>query len=190
MTTTCPDVRQLPGDLAIWFFILAEMTVFAVLFGVLAWSHSDAPELFARGRATLHPWAGWLITAALISASAAVAVGVERAHRRGPAALVPAFAAALVCAGVYVILKLWEYGQLFEAGYTLRTNLFYTLYFFLTFFHFMHVIMGMIILAYITRKAARGGYAEGELSGIESGASYWHMVDMVWVILFPLVYVI
>jgi nitric oxide reductase NorE protein len=60
----------------------------------------------------------------------------------------------------------------------------------LTFFHFMHVILGMVILAAVLLKAGRGGYTAAEHRGVETGASYWHMVDLVWIILFPLVYVV
>jgi nitric oxide reductase NorE protein len=59
----------------------------------------------------------------------------------------------------------------------------------LTFFHFMHVIMGMVILGAVALKARRGGYSAAQHTGVETGASYWHMVDLVWLILFPLVYV-
>jgi nitric oxide reductase NorE protein len=60
----------------------------------------------------------------------------------------------------------------------------------LTFFHFMHVILGMVILAVVMVKAHQGGYSRDDHTGVETGASYWHMVDLVWIILFPLVYVI
>ena len=60
----------------------------------------------------------------------------------------------------------------------------------MTFFHFMHVIVGMIILAAVLVKARKGGYSATEYAGVETGASYWHMVDLVWIVLFPLVYVI
>jgi nitric oxide reductase NorE protein len=53
----------------------------------------------------------------------------------------------------------------------------------------MHVILGMVILAAVAVKAGRGGYSVEEHTGVETGASYWHMVDLVWLILFPLVYV-
>jgi len=60
----------------------------------------------------------------------------------------------------------------------------------LTFFHFMHVLMGMVILAVIIMKAKRGGYSAQDHVGVETGASFWHMVDFLWIILFPLVYII
>jgi nitric oxide reductase NorE protein len=90
---------------------------------------------------------------------------------------------------LFLVVKSVEYSHHYSAGINLRTNLFYMFYFSLTFFHFMHVILGMVILTAVAIKAKRGGYSPAEHTGVETGASYWHMVDLVWVILFPLVYV-
>ena len=60
----------------------------------------------------------------------------------------------------------------------------------MTVFHFMHVLVGLIILGFVWWKNRQGGYSQQEHTGVETGASYWHMVDLVWIILFPLVYVI
>ncbi|MCB1814916.1 MAG: cytochrome c oxidase subunit 3, partial [Candidatus Competibacteraceae bacterium] len=75
-------------------------------------------------------------------------------------------------------------------GINLSTNTYYMFYLSLTGFHFMHVVMGLIILAAVLRNAWRGAYSATEHTGIETGASYWHMVDLVWIILFALVYVL
>jgi nitric oxide reductase NorE protein len=90
---------------------------------------------------------------------------------------------------VFVAVKLGEYAHHFGEGVTLSTNTFYMFYLSLTFFHFMHVLMGMVILAAVALKARRGGYSVANHTGVETGASYWHMVDLVWLILFPLIYV-
>jgi nitric oxide reductase NorE protein len=71
----------------------------------------------------------------------------------------------------------------------LSTNTFYMFYISLTFFHFMHVILGMVILTAIWLQARKGAYTSQNSHGLESGAAYWHMVDLLWIILFPLVYV-
>ena len=89
----------------------------------------------------------------------------------------------------FVIVKSYEYFDHYSHGLNLRTNLFFMFYFSLTFFHFMHVIMGMVILAAVVVLANNGKYTAEEHTGVETGASYWHMVDLVWLILFPLVYV-
>jgi nitric oxide reductase NorE protein len=74
-------------------------------------------------------------------------------------------------------------------GVTLSTNTFYMFYLSLTFFHFMHVILGMLVLVVLAIRTHAGHYSAAEHTDIESGASYWHMVDLVWIVLFPLVYV-
>ena len=63
-------------------------------------------------------------------------------------------------------------------------------YFILTMFHFMHVVLGMIILFNLYQKTKIGGYTTKDHIGFESGASYWHMVDLLWIVLFPLIYII
>jgi len=78
----------------------------------------------------------------------------------------------------------------FGAGIHLSTNTFYTFYISLTFFHFMHVILGMVILAALYFYTKQGAYSSNDHIGIETGASYWHMVDLLWIVLFPLVYII
>ncbi|WP_197472833.1 cytochrome c oxidase subunit 3, partial [Oleiphilus sp. HI0123] len=87
-------------------------------------------------------------------------------------------------------VKMWEYTETIGAGYSLHTNTFYMFYFLLTFFHFAHVLLGMVILIVVSKKAKNGDYSSEDHTGVETGASYWHMVDLLWIILFPLVYVI
>ena len=82
-----------------------------------------------------------------------------------------------------------EYAENIGYVINLSTNNFYMFYLSLTFFHFMHVILGMVVLVAVALKARRGGYAADDHVGVETGGSYWHMVDMVWLVLFPLVYV-
>ncbi|MEO5344090.1 MAG: cytochrome c oxidase subunit 3, partial [Gammaproteobacteria bacterium SHHR-1] len=90
---------------------------------------------------------------------------------------------------LFLVIKSTEYAHHFGMGINLSTNKFYMFYLSLTFFHFMHVILGMVILMAVAFKARAGDYSAEEHDGVETGASYWHMVDLVWLILFPLVYV-
>jgi nitric oxide reductase NorE protein len=98
-------------------------------------------------------------------------------------------AAALASSCVYVVLKLEEYGHLAGLGLNMEHNTFFTLYWILTGFHFLHVLLGMVILAWLAERCRRGAYT-ADHSGLESGVLYWHMVDLIWVVLFPLVYVL
>jgi nitric oxide reductase NorE protein len=99
------------------------------------------------------------------------------------------FAAMGLGAG-FILLKLSEFAHVYAAGISLSTNTFFMFYLSLTVFHFMHVVVGLLVLGSISQKAWVGGYSAAEHTGVETGAAYWHMVDLVWIVLFPLVYII
>lgn len=182
--------RRLPGDLAMWFFILAELTVFAILILAFAVTQMFNPPLFGESRAALDSSIGLALTLSLLTSGLLAALAVEqvRQARQGRAALL--LLAALASACVYVVLKLNEYGHLAGLGLGMEHNTFFTLYWILTGFHFLHVLLGMVILAWLAERCRRGAYRTDAHSGLESGVLYWHMVDLVWVLLFPLVYVL
>jgi len=178
-----------PGDLAIWIFILAELLVFAVLFVVYAMARRNNIELFNLYQLQLDRTAGLANTLVLITSSYFVVRAVA-AIREGRAMLCSRWLwAAFFLGALFLLIKGAEYHHHFSMGVSLRSNDFYLFYISLTVFHFMHVIMGMVILAAVALKAQRGGYSASEHTGVETGASYWHMVDLVWLVLFPLVYV-
>ena len=182
--------NRLPGDLAMWFFILAELTVFAILFIGFAVAEQLNPEMFIEGKAKLHQIAGLINTLTLITSSFFVALALNAMHKSDGKSSAKLLVVAKLVASVYIAVKLWEYLSLFDQNIDIETNTFFTLYFMITFFHLMHILLGMVILAFMAVKAAKNEYNTSNLSGFESGASYWHMVDMLWIILFPLIYVI
>ena len=181
--------RHLPGDLAIWFFILAEMLAFAVFFASYAFARAHNVELFNTYQQTLDRNSGALNTLLLITGSWFVVLAVRAAHRDDRAAISRQLALGFLCGGGFLVVKVMEYAAKFGAGINLSTNTFYMFYLSLTFFHFMHVILGLVILAVLWVQTRRGAYGAGRMNGLESGAAYWHMVDLVWIVLFPLVYV-
>lgn len=178
-----------PGDLAIWIFILAELTVFAVFFAGYAFARLNNVELFNEFQQQLDRRAAFINTLALITSSFFVVRAVTAIRDDDKRLCLHWLLAALLMGAVFLVVKSAEYGHHFEQGVTLSSNTFYMFYLSLTFFHFMHVIMGMVILAAVAWKVNQGGYSAAEYTGVETGASYWHMVDLVWLILFPLVYV-
>ncbi len=182
--------KKLPGDLAMWFFILAELTVFAIFFIGFAVSEQLNADIFAQGKAQLHQTSGLINTIALITSSFFVALALSAMHKVQPKKAVFLILVAKVFALIYISIKIWEYLSLFEQGISIETNSFFTLYFLITAFHLMHVLLGMVILSFIAHSAWHNKYHNKSLSGFEAGASYWHMVDLLWIILFPLIYVI
>ncbi|MBL3590362.1 MAG: cytochrome c oxidase subunit 3 family protein [gamma proteobacterium endosymbiont of Lamellibrachia anaximandri] len=181
--------RYPPGDLVIWIFILAELLVFAAFFSAYAFTRMNNVELFNEFQQNLDRQAALINTFALITSSYFVVRAVSAIREGNSQHCVRWLLAALVMGVVFLVVKGGEYSHHLGEGINLSTNTFYMFYISLTFFHFMHVIMGMVILAAVAIKAQKGGYSAAEHTGVETGASYWHMVDLLWLILFPLVYV-
>lgn len=182
--------QALPGDFAIWVFILAEMLVFGVLFVAYAFSRAGDVDLYNASQQTLNRTAGLINTLLLISSSYFVACAVKAIKSGLSRHCANWLCGAFLLGGTFVAIKLFEFNEKFDAGISLSTNTFYMFYLSLTFFHLMHVLMGMVILGFIIAKARRGGYSRQDHVGVETGASFWHMVDLLWIILFPLIYVI
>ncbi|CAI8826038.1 nitric oxide reductase NorE protein [Pseudomonas sp. IT-P171] len=182
--------RHLPGDLAMWFFILAELSVFAILILAFAVTQAIKPQMFSESRLLLNTSTGLAMTLSLLTAGLFAALAQEQVRRSRPRHGAGFLLMALLAASVYVVLKLTEYRHLLASGLGIEHNTFFTLYWILTGFHFLHVLLGMVILGWLAERCRRGLYDASKRSGFESGVLYWHMVDLIWVMLFPLVYVL
>ncbi len=180
---------RLRGDLAIWFIIALEMLTFGVMFVSFAFARTFELEVFNASQATLDLRAGALNTVLLLSGSWCVARAVHAlradASRNGARWL----AAAIACGLAFMLSKGLELGQKFAAGIDMSTNTFYMFYLMLTVFHFMHVAAAAVLLVIVWVQARRGAYAGGNMHTPETVAAFWHMVDLLWIVLFPLVYV-
>jgi nitric oxide reductase NorE protein len=185
-----PEPKLLPGDLAIWFFIFMELLVFAIAFLAYAIMRAQHIELFNEFQLTLNKESGAANTVLLITSSYFVIRAVHAIRKNLVNTCIRELYIALFFGFCFLLLKTIEYVDKFSAGITLSTNTFYMFYLSLTLFHFFHVILGMIILFAVIIKAKQGKYSASNHTGVETGASYWHMVDLVWIILFPLVYII
>lgn len=183
------DEPRLVGDLVIWLVILAELLTFGILFLTYAISRARNVDLFNAAQGTLDLHAGVINTILLICGSGCVAHAVQAVRRDDSSRGVLWLAGALLCGGTFLTMKAAEYATKLDAGIDLATNDFYTLYFMLTGFHFLHVVAGMIMLTLLLIKTARGAYGRHDCHALETGAAFWHMVDLLWIVLFPLVYV-
>jgi nitric oxide reductase NorE protein len=183
-----------PGDLAIWIFIYAELLVFGIFFLAFAFARRLDVDLFNQSQLLLDQRAGFVNTLVLITSSWFVIQAVhairqadaEKASQQCARWLL----AAIGTGSIFLVIKIMEFSDKISQGITLSTNTFYMFYLSLTFFHFLHVILGMVILFAIYLTAKKGGYSVEDHRGVETGASYWHMVDLVWIVLFPLIYII
>lgn len=183
-------LRRLPGVEGIWVFVAADMAMFAILFVSYMQGRLAEPALFEASRQTLDVNFGGINTLILLTSSWLVALGVV-AVRQGRAERLPALlAAALACGLAFMVSKAIEYGGKLAAGITMLTNDFYMFYFTLTGIHLFHVTAGNVVLVVLWVKARNGAFTQDNCVTLECGATYWHMVDLLWIMLFPLLYLL
>ena len=180
---------RLAGDLAVWLIIMAELLTFGILFLCYAFARSFDVELFNASQRTLDLNAGAVNTVLLITGSWCVVRAVRAVRGDRSKAGSNWLLAALVCGAGFVAIKTHEFAGKIEEGIDLSTNTFYMFYILLTAFHYFHVIFAMVFLSVLLVKTRQGAYGSHEHHALETGAAFWHMVDLLWIVLFPLVYV-
>lgn len=183
-------VKRTPGNIAIWILIYAELTEFALFFIVFLVARSHNQELFAAGPPQLNTLAGALNTLILITSSYFVARAMSSIRTGQLKSCLRWLWLTIAAGGGYCLVKLWEYYWNSEAGIDSKTNIFFSLYYYLTFNHLLHVLVGMCTLLFVTIRAHFSAYSADEHEGLESAACYWHMIDLVWIVIFPLLYVL
>lgn len=179
---------RVPGEPGIWVFILGDMLMFGAFFGAFLVQRAQEHDAFARGRETLTVSFGAANTLVLLTSSLLVAVAVRahRAGRRADARRLVALAGA--CAAVFATVKVTEWALVLGDGHHPAGSLFHTYYFLLTGVHFLHLLIGSAVLVFWWRLLGRPPRPAGERRVVECCASYWHMVDLLWVVLFPVLY--
>jgi nitric oxide reductase NorE protein len=180
--------RHVPGEAGLWVFILGDMTMFALLFGAFLYARQHQPAAFAAGRAQLSLAIGAINTLVLLTSSLLVALAPQAHRAKRPAAASRMLAGAGACALTFVALKAIEWTTLISSHPHLTNNHFFAYYFALTGLHLLHLMLGTAGLALVHRTFRRGSGQPRDRLIIEAGCSYWHMVDLVWVLIFPLVY--
>ena len=186
--TTAP---RLAGDMAMWLVILLEMWTFGLMFIVFAFARIRERALFDASQATLDLQSGVLNTVLLLTGSWCMARAVHALRAQASSAVALRWLlGTLLCALGFMAQKTLEFNAKFDAGIDLSTNTFYTFYLMLAGFHYLHVAVATALIAYVALRCARGAYAAGNVQLPESAAALWHMVDLMWIVLFPLVYVI
>ena len=186
-----------PGDFAVWIIIYVELLTFALFFLGYAFSRRADIELFNGSQELLSQTSGFINTFILITSSYFVVKAVsiiknmsQENHKEFSTKASRWLLLALICGVAFLVIKITEFSHIFGLGINLSTNTFFMFYILLTGFHFMHVLLGSVILFNIYQKTKIFGYTPDNHVGFESGASYWHMVDLLWIILFPLIYII
>lgn len=180
--------RLLPGLNGIWVFVILDLTFFAVFFLSYLMERASRVELFNTSQESLNVPLGLINMLVLLTSSWFVAMAVA-AVREGQTRRAVRLLYAGAGLGVgFVLIKLFEYFEKLQVGIFPLTNEFFMFYFSLTFFHFLHVLVGLLVLIRLARRYQAGLYRLGQVHGLETAAVYWHMVDLLWIMLFPLLY--
>jgi nitric oxide reductase NorE protein len=181
---------HVPGEVGLWIFILGDMTLFGAIFIVLMWENRSARVVFHQSAQELYRSIGLVNTLVLLLSSYLV-VAASWAHRRGEHARGSRLViGALVCALVFAILKAAEWVLAVSGRHTPATNLFFTFYFVLTGVHLLHVLVGSGLLGvWWVGLRQRRPWNRGQRL-FEGIAVYWHMVDLLWIAIFTLAYLV
>ena len=179
-----------PAEIGVWLFVFADMCIFAMYFGVFVWEKKLNPAMFAEGQATLSTQFGGLNTVVLIISSFFVAKAVHSARKLNIDAYRRFIKLTIFCGLTFLCVKFVEYSDKFSAGFDIATNEFYRNYFSFTGFHLLHVILGLSLLTWLLFSVKTTEQLKESNQTSESVGLYWHMVDLLWVVLFSLIYLV
>ncbi len=180
--------RPLTGGTAVWVFMSVEVATFGLFLLGHAWGWRGQPAVFAASQDLLHVGSAVRGTALLLWGSWLAYQGAL-AHGAGRHAVAGRWLAAASVAGLlFSVNKVAEYGSAELAGVTLSTNGFWFSYLFLTGLHLLHVLGGVALFAWLAWSCSRGPVAEDAPMSVDTAAVYWHLVDLIWVLLFPILY--
>jgi nitric oxide reductase NorE protein len=182
--------KRIPGETGVWIFILGDMTVFAVFFTYYLVQRNKERDLFDLSQATLNKNFGAVNTVFLLISSLFVVTAL-RAMRSAQRELAQRLiAGAFLCGIAFVVVKVVEYHERIAADQIPTTNGFYLLYFVLTGLHLFHLVIGLAVLIVLRSMAGKPELSTNQWAFFEGGACFWHMVDLLWLVLFPLIFLV
>lgn len=182
--------KRIPGDELIWLFLLGDMVCFALFFMLYSYNKLDQNELFVESQHALNLHTGSLNTLLLLASSWFVVIAVKAARQQKAALCQGFLIPAILCGAGFAAIKFYEYQEKAAAGINFLTNDFYLFYYLITGMHFAHVLLGLPLLLYFAVVMRKGRMDKQAINNLESSAIYWHMVDLLWIVIFPLIYLV
>jgi cytochrome c oxidase subunit III len=188
------------SKLGMWLFIFTELLLFGGLFLVYSVFRAEYPANFHEGSLELSVTIGTINTIALLFSSMTIAMALSAIQKNNRVLSMRLIAVTLLMATIFLFNKYLEWSMKFEHGlypgsplmpHLERGDLlFFSLYFFMTGLHALHIIVGMVLLIMCYFKIKKGTLNFQKYIHLENGALYWHLVDLIWIFLFPLLYLI
>ncbi|WP_197497686.1 cytochrome c oxidase subunit 3 [Mycobacterium sp. 1274756.6] len=171
-----------------WLFIFGDLCVFSIMFVAFLVMRGRHHAMFVEAEHHLDIAYGAVMTLLLLASSLFVVRGVQ-AQRLSNRTTAP-FVMAIACGIAFVALKAVEWGSHLRAGQTLVTNHFWNFYYVLTGVHLVHILVGLVFLTYMSLVVRDPAKVPRHLPYIEGAACFWHMVDLLWIMIFPLLYLL
>ena len=194
-----PHKDYLDDKFGMWLFLFTEIVLFGGLFLLYALYLHRYPAEFHQGGLELSRLFGTANTVVLITSSLTVALAISALQQGRKGLCQGLLAATIALAGVFMVNKYFEWSakiahgiypgspEMAQAG---GTNIFFGLYYVMTGAHGLHVVIGAAILAFCMLRIGQGRVTAEDFGLLENGGLYWHLVDLVWIFLFPLFYLI
>lgn len=196
-------VQAEAGKLGMWIFLATEILLFSGLFCAYAAYRTTHAELFKEAHKFLDWKLGGINTIVLIFSSLTMALAVRAAQMNQRKKTVFLLLITLCCAGVFLGIKFVEYSHKFHMGllpgqyyqdrgllHAADPHIFFGIYFLMTGLHGIHVILGMGAIVWVMIRAGRGDFSSRYHGPVEAVGLYWHLVDLIWIYLFPLLYLV
>ncbi|KHO24724.1 heme-copper oxidase subunit III [Mycolicibacterium setense] len=180
--------RSVPGQPDMWMFVLFESLLFTAYFSVYLVSRTQSPELFLQSQSHLDLRVGVVNTVALLLSSWAIARCVQAAREANYRSALTNVFLTVAFGAVFLVGKIIEWVAQIRLGNTFTSDEFFQHYFFLTSIHCIHVLIGFVVLGVVLYQLRSPARRSQQL--IETGATYWHTVDLLWVLIFALIYVV
>ena len=210
-----PKVQFETGKLGMWVFLASEILFFGGLFAAYGVFRGNNPDMFHYGQYFLDWKMGATNTVVLITSSLTAAWSVRCAQTNNKKGLVTTLTLTLLLAGVFMVVKYLEYthkihgGVVWGAAFAPTANIlaelppaaaslpipenmgrFFSIYYCMTGLHGIHVLIGMGMYVWLIKRASRGDFGDQYFAPVDAVALYWHLVDLIWIFLFPLLYLI
>ena len=186
--------------LGMWLFILTEFMLFGGLFVAYAVFRTWYPETFESGAEKLDWQMGAVNTVILITSSVTMAMAIRACQVNQKGKALALLIVTVLCGMGFLVVKYFEYHHKFELGilpgdyfsymgaHMSNEHLYFSIYFLTTATHVLHVILGLLAILWVAFRTAKGEFYEAYYTPVEMVGLYWHLVDLIWIFLFPLLY--
>ncbi len=186
--------------IGMWLFLYSEIILFGGLFVLYAAYFYKYPEFFSEGGKELNRIIGAVNTTVLLVSSFTVAASITAIQRREKKRAVGCLVFSIFCGVIFLVNKYFEWGakfhhDIYPNSETLVSgepglNIFFGLYYIITGLHGLHVIVGMLLLTVSLVLVLVGRVTESNYAMLENSGLYWHLVDLIWIFVFPLFYLV